>query len=184
MKNEPIVEEIELPQGVDARMEDQLMNIKGPKGELSKKLIHPLISINVEQNKIKLKIERSAKREKKMVGTFKAHINNMIKGVTQGHFYKMKICSGHFPMTVSVVGEEFIIKNFFGERKPRKLRIKQSVSVKVEGDIITIESPDKEAAGQTAGSIEELCKKKRSKFDKRIFQDGIFIINKDGKELK
>jgi large subunit ribosomal protein L6 len=184
MKRKPMLEEIELPQGVEVRIENHIVNVKGPKGEISRRLVHPLVEKSIEHNKIKLTTKRNTKREKKMVGTFKAHINNMIKGVTQGHFYKMKICSGHFPMTVSVVKQDFIVKNFFGERIPRKLKLKPDVDVKVEGDIITIQSLDKEAAGQTAGSIELLCKKKRGKFDKRIFQDGIFIINKDGKELK
>lgn len=184
MKRKPIGEDIELPQDVEARIEDSIVSIKGAKGEVSRKLLHPLIRISPEQNKIRLEAKKNTKRERKMVGTFKAHIKNMIKGVTQGHVYKMKICSGHFPMSVSVVKDEFIVKNFFGERTPRRLKLKSGVSVKVDGDIITIESLDKELAGQTAGSIEELCKKKRSKFDKRIFQDGIFIINKNGKEIK
>lgn len=184
MKRKPITEEIELPTDVEAKIEHNTVKLKGPKGEVSRKLIHPLISISLEQNRIQLGAKKNTKREKKMIGTFKAHIKNMIKGVTKGHFYKMKICSGHFPMSVSVVKNEFIVKNFFGERTPRKLKLSPGVSVKIDGDIITIESLEKELAGQTAGSIEGLCKKKRSKFDKRIFQDGIFIINKDGKEIK
>jgi large subunit ribosomal protein L6 len=116
-----------------------------------------------------------------MMQTFKAHIKNLIRGVMEGHLYKLKICSGHFPMSVSVSGEEFIIKNFMGENVPRTLKLKENVSVKVEGDQVIVESIDKEKAGQTAADIEQLTRVTNK--DLRIFQDGIYITFKDGKEI-
>ena len=50
-----------------------------------------------------------------MVGTIRAHINNMIKGVTEGFTYKLKIRYAHFPMKVYVKGDEVI----FSEVSPR-----------------------------------------------------------------
>ena len=117
-----------------------------------------------------------------MVGTAKAHIKNMIKGVTEGHVYKMKICSGHFPMTVTVTGQELLIKNFFGEKFPRRIKFDNSVKVKVDGQEVVIESPNKDAASHCAAAIEQITK--RSNFDRRVFMDGIYITHKDGKELK
>ena len=52
----------------------------------------------------------------------------------------------------------------------------------MDGENITVESADKELAGQTAADIETLTK--RPGFDKRIFQDGIWMVSKGGKELK
>jgi len=49
----------------------------------------------------------------------------MIRGVTEGYTYKLKICSGHFPMNVSLKGDVLEIKNFIGESVPRKLKIKE-----------------------------------------------------------
>ena len=54
--------------------------------------------------------------------------------------------------------------------------------MKVEGDNVSVESPDKELAGTTASDIEQLTR--RPNFDTRIFQDGIFITSKAGKEIK
>ncbi len=62
------------------------------------------------------------------------------------------------------------------------MKIKEDVDVKVEGDKVTVESPDKEKAGQCAASIEQLTK--RTGYDSRIFQDGIWVVSKSGKELK
>ena len=117
-----------------------------------------------------------------MIGTIKAHVKNMIKGVTEGHRYILKICSGHFPMSVSVSNNEIQIKNFLGEKIPRIVKLRDDVKVKVEGDKIIIESLNKESAGQTAADIETICKIRDK--DIRIFQDGIWIIEKDGKGIK
>ena len=174
--------ELSLPEGVSAEVSAEGITLKGKGGEVAKRLINPFITITVENNIIQLVGKRTTQREKKMIATFKAHLKNMIKGVTEGHFYTLKVCSGHFPMNVSVNNNELTIKNFIGEKVPRVLPLKEGVSVKVEGDLIKVEGPDKELTGQVSADIEELTK--RSKYDTRIFQDGIYIINKDGKELK
>jgi len=106
----------------------------------------------------------------------------MIAGVSEGHTYKLKICSGHFPMTVAVDNKDFVIKNLLGEKVPRKISIKQGVDIKVEGDEIVVTGINKNHVAQQAAAIEEMSK--RSGFDKRIFQDGVYIISKDGKEIK
>ncbi len=87
-----------------------------------------------------------------------------------------------FPDERSANKNELVINNFLGEKIPRKLQLKDNVDVKVEGEIITVKSFDKELAGQTAASIEQLTR--RTNYDIRIFMDGIWIIEKDGKEIK
>jgi len=179
---ENIQEKIEIPKEIEISIVEGVINVKGPKGEASRKLVHPRIKIEVKDSDLLLSSEKATKREKTMIGTFKAHIKNMIRGVGEGHVYKLKICSGHFPMNVSVSGEELIVKNFMGETIPRKLKIRKGVDVKIEGSDVVVESIDKELAGLTASSIEKLTK--RPGFDNRIFQDGIHIYIKDGKEIK
>ena len=111
-----------------------------------------------------------------MINTFKAHLIHMIVGSMEGHVYKLKICSGHFPMTVAMKGDTLEVKNFLGEAHPRTLKIKQGADVKVNGEEIVVESPDKEIAGQTAADIEQLTR--ITNRDRRIFQDGIYIVEK------
>ena len=84
-------------------------------------------------------------------------------------------------MNVSLKGQNFEIKNFIGEAFPRKLVLKENVTVKIEGDSITVTGINKELVSQTAASIETLTR--RNGFDKRRFQDGIYITVKDGKQL-
>lgn len=174
-------EELELPKEVEASYESGILTIKGPKGEINKKLVSPKIDLKISEGKITLNCKKATKSEKKLFYTFLSHIKNMFRGVTDGHGYELKICSGHFPMNVSVTENELVVKNFLGENNPRKLKINPEVKVIVEGDKIRVEGVDKELVGQTAANIESLTKVTGR--DRRIFQDGIYITEKDGKEI-
>lgn len=176
---EDLLKEIELAPGVIAVLEGDLLKIKSSQGEVERKFRHPKINVDVAGNKVVLKINKATKREKKVLGSFKAHIINMIKGVKENHAYTLKVCSGHFPINVSILGQEIVIKNFMGESVPRKVALLPGVEVKISGNEIKVSSPDKELAGQMAASIEKSCK--ITKRDRRIFQDGCYIISKAGK---
>ena len=167
--------EIEIPAGVEVDVKEIIV-VKGPKGEVSKKLFYPTLEITKQDNKIVIEPKNFTKREKKMINTYTAHILNMIKGVQEPFVYKVKACSSHFPMTVSINGQILVVKNFYGEKVPRKAKIVDGVSVKIEGDEIIITGPSKEAVGQTAGNFEK-CTRITNR-DRRIFQDGLWITEK------
>jgi len=177
---EKIRKEIELPDQTTIEI-NETIKLTGPQGTVEKKLFHPKIKIYQQENKVIIEAEKATKKEKKILHSFFSHLKNMIKGVNELHVYKLKICSGHFPMNVSVSNNQLIIKNFFGESVPRKLTIKPGAQVKVEGSEIIVTSASKEIAGQVAADIEQLTRIKNR--DRRIFQDGCYIINKDGKEI-
>lgn len=181
MKIKSFEEKIEIPEGVEVKIDNGVVSVSGNGKTVTKALSHRKVNLSVADKNIVLAFKNGTKREKTMSGTFKAHIKNMFKGVIEGHVYKLKICSGHFPMNVSVSGNKLVINNFLGEKIPRGLDIKEGVDVKIEGDIISVNGIDKELTAQTAADIEILTKVKGK--DLRIFQDGIYITNKDGKEL-
>ena len=139
------------------------------------------MNIKIESSQITISYEKTGKKQKTQLFTTRAHIKNMIKGVQEGYTYKLKICSGHFPMNVSLKGNKIEIKNFIGEKVPRTLILKDGAKVEIKGDIIDVSGINKEIVGQTAASIEKLTK--RPGFDKRIFQDGIYIIEKPDKKI-
>jgi large subunit ribosomal protein L6 len=181
MRIENYSETVELPEKVSAQVADGMVTVKGPKGELSRSFRNPKIAVATEGGEVKFTAALFTKKEKTQLGTFIAHLKNMLKGVTEGHEYTLKVCSGHFPMNVTCTNNQLIVKNFLGEKVPRILRLGTSVKVIVEGDKITVQSISKDGAAQTAASMELLTR--RTSFDKRIFQDGIYIVNKDGKEI-
>lgn len=172
-------ESLLLPQGVSAQITEGAVKLKGPNGEIQKKLVNPKIKIVVEGNKVLFQAKNATKREKTMIGTFRAHVRNMVKSVIEGHTYRLRVCSGHFPMTVNVSNNEVTVKNFFGEKVPRVLKIMKGAEVKLDGNEITVSSMDKDIAGQVAADIENLTRIRNK--DLRIFQDGIYIIEKSTK---
>ena len=102
-------ENIEMPQGIQAQFDKFTLKLKGQKGESSRIFKSPAIQTKIEGTKISFIAKNATKREKTMIGTFTAHVKNMIKGITEGHVYKMKICSGHFPMKVTLKGKNFVV---------------------------------------------------------------------------
>jgi large subunit ribosomal protein L6 len=174
--------EIELPEGVTVNLEtNSLVKLKGPKGEIERSFHHPKIKILVEGKTIVLTSLQATKREKTIIGSYESHIKNMVQGVQEGFVYKLKICSGHFPMNVNVSGDSIIIKNFLGESVPRKAKLIPTVEVKVNGEEIVVSGLDKELTGQMAARIERMCR--ITNRDLRIFQDGCYITHKAGKIL-
>lgn len=172
--------EIVLPPGVTAQLQGAILKVRGAKGEVVRNFIYPKISINVKNGKIILFSAHATKREKKILYTFDAHIKNMVEGVQNLHVYKLKICSGHFPMNVAVSGNNFVVKNFLGEAVPRKTPVLKNVDIKINGTEIVVSGVDREVAGQMAASIENLCRITNK--DIRIFQDGCYIVQKAGKK--
>jgi large subunit ribosomal protein L6 len=179
MERKQITEEIELPDGVSASLVGGMIVIKGKGGELKRAVGGT--QVKAQGNKITLISEKGNKKEKKMLMSLRSHIENMAQGIVKKHEYRLKVCSGHFPISVVVAKGEVQVKNFFGEKVPRVLKLKAGVEVKVEGDIIHVSGVDKEITSQVAGSIQQLTK--RPGFDRRIFQDGIYIIEKSGKTI-
>ena len=138
MTNEGFQEKVTIPDKCEFKQEATKITIKGPKGEISRILPDKQIKLTIEGNELILEYEKSSKREKKNLFTTKAHIKNMFKGVQEGFTYKLKICSGHFPMSVGLKNNVFEIKNFIGEKVPRTIKIKQGADVKIEGHQETI----------------------------------------------
>jgi large subunit ribosomal protein L6 len=176
MKIKEYTEKLEIPEGVAVSVNNGVVIVKGKNGELKRKLSSKKMSIEVKDSAVHFSISLMAKAEKTLLGTFMSHIKNMIDGCQRNYVYKLKICSGHFPMNVAVTNNQLIIKNFIGEKKPRTMAINKGVTVKIDGETIIVESNDVELAGMTTAAIEKLAS--RTGFDKRVFQQGIYITDK------
>ena len=170
---------IAIPGGVSISQDGNTFKVKGPKGELSRNFAHPRIKIAIGEGNVTLSCEYPRIKEKAMVGTYLAHLRNMFRGVTDGYTYHMKVVFSHFPMKVAVKGKQVQIDNYMGGKDPRVADIVGNTTVKVNGADITITSSDIEACGQTAANIEKATS--RGGFDRRVFQDGIYIVSKSHK---
>jgi large subunit ribosomal protein L6 len=170
-----IEEIIEIPEGINIEIEGKMIKVKKGSQESSVQT-RGKFKIKKEGDKIIIYNEQATKNQKREIKTSSAKLRNVINGLQEKYVYKLQICHVHFPVSVSIKDNKVIIKNFLGEKKDRKASIIEGVDVKIEKDIITIESSDKEKAGQTAANMESATR--ITKRDRRIFQDGIFITEK------
>ena len=170
---------VTIPEGVTADYsEDGVVTITGPKGSLNRQFNSTSVSMHQEGGALIVRADLPRRKTKALAGTWNAHLNNMIKGVTEGFTYNLKAFYSHFPMTLEVKGREFVVNNYFGERVPRRANILSGVDVKVNNKVeVVVTGIDKENVGQTAANIERCVVVKNR--DRRVFQDGIYLLNKE-----
>ena len=136
------------------------------------------VAIHQEGGALIVRADLPRRKTKALAGTWNAHLNNMVKGVTEGFTYNLKAFYSHFPMTLEVKGREFVVNNYFGERVPRRADILSGVDVKVNNKVeVVVTGIDKENVGQTAANIERCVVVKNR--DRRVFQDGIYLLSKE-----
>jgi large subunit ribosomal protein L6 len=172
---------IELSDGMNVEYNNGVLKLSKSGKEISKKLNLNKVKLDIKENKIILSHDNATRRESASIGTNWAHINNMIKGLDEEYTYELEICNIHFPMNVKKEGNTIIVKSFLGEKKDRAANILPGVEVDISGNIIKVSSINKEFAGQTAANLEKATRVVGR--DRRIFQDGIFIINKPGRKI-
>ena len=167
---------ITITPGVTVSFENHMMTVKGPKGRNVREFFFPGVDVTVNAGEVVIETASLKKQHKAMVGTYASHVENMINGVTEGFEYKMSIVYSHFPMQTKVEGKSFVINNFLGEKKARVAKIVGETTVKINGSSVIVSGICKEDVGQTTANIEQRCKIKR--FDPRVFQDGIYVVEK------
>lgn len=185
--------EIALPEEVSAEVDHLELTVSGPDGEVTRRLWYPDVSVSTgtttieeetddgetEQREVDAVLIESDEEDAKTMatlGTFESHVRNMIRGVSEGWEYRMEVLYSHFPMQVSVEGDEIVIENFLGERAARRSSIHGDTEVEIDGEELVLRGPNKEDVGQTAADIEQLTRV--SGKDNRVFQDGVYIVEK------
>lgn len=81
---------IAVPAGVDVKIQDHLVSVKGPKGELSRE-IHPDMVVRVEDGSIFVERPSDSKQHRSLHGLSRTLVNNMVEGVTKGYSKTMQV---------------------------------------------------------------------------------------------
>jgi large subunit ribosomal protein L6 len=163
-------------QGAKVKLDGRMLEVSGKHGMVKREFSHPKLKMFIAGNELTVSTMNPSRKELALLGTWEAHVKNMMRGVTEGFLYRMKIVYAHFPMKAIVKGKEFVIENFLGEKSPRSTDIIGDTKVQVKADIVELTGPNVEEVGQTAANIERACEIRG--FDPRVFQDGIYIIEK------
>ena len=178
MRLPEISKTIDVPDGVDVKVEARKVTVNGVKGTLERDFSFAPISIDAMGDKhIRVWAEWPRKKEASLVGTIHSHIQNMITGVQKGFSYKLKIVFSHFPMSIKVKGKTVVIENFTGERNARRAKIIGDAKVKVESEDVVVEGISLEDVSQTAANIEQATKVKKK--DPRVFLDGVYVYERN-----
>ncbi|MFH0889644.1 MAG: 50S ribosomal protein L6 [Candidatus Aenigmatarchaeota archaeon] len=167
---------LEIPKDVKVEIGEDEIVVQGKLGTVKKPMRLNAVDIKVEGSTITINPKNKRRVVKAMAGTIASHINNMIKGVTEGWEYTLKILYLHFPMTVKVEKDKIFINNFLGEHTPRIARIIGGTKVELKGDQIFVTGSNIEDVSRTASNMEMATRIKA--YDRRVFQDGIFITAK------
>ena len=169
---------VDLPAGVQARLDKGQLVVKGPHGEVHRPVPLGALRVTAQGTTVTLGlvVPSERKRARSLINTWERHVANMAQGVTHGFEARMKVVAAHFPMKVSVKDHSVVIENFLGEKYPRTASILPGVEAKVDGEFVVLTGSDIERVGQSAANIERTTKIRD--YDPRVFQDGIYIVDK------
>jgi len=170
---------IQIPQGVNVAIDNMKVTVSGQLGQIERNLWYPGITIKKTDSEVIVEASKPRREQLAMVGTFESHLKNMITGISKGYEYKMKMVYSHFPIQLKTEGNQLLIGNFLGEKKARKASILGNTKVTIQGDQVIVNGINKEDVGQTAANIHTATKIRR--FDPRVFQDGIYLVEKSGR---
>lgn len=168
-----------IPAGVTVKTEKDMLQVKGPKGELVQKL-HPSVSVNLEKGAMKLTVQNpKEKKERALWGLFGALSANMLKGVVEGFSKKLEIHGVGYKAVVKDKNLELEI----GFSHPVIFPISEGVEIKVEKNTITVTGIDKQLVGEVAARIRGLKKPEPYKGKGIRYSDEV-IRKKVGKQAK
>jgi large subunit ribosomal protein L6 len=139
---------ISLPEGVTADIKAGEMTVVGPKGTLSRK-IPARIEIELKDNILTVSSKSKTKQGAATFGTTRAHLANMVSGVSLGWKKELELVGTGY--RAEVVGNELILT--VGYSHPVKIEAPEKVTFKVEKSLITIEGINKETVGEIAAKI-------------------------------
>jgi len=177
--------QVKIPEQIKCTVNNRVVTINGKRGMLRKSFKHTQLDIKMLGKK-RLQAEKwfGSRKDIATVRTVISHIENMMKGVTNGYRYKMKSVYAHFPINIAIQdnGRTVEVRNFLGEKYVRRVVMAEGVQCVQTGqkDEIAVEGNDLELVSQSAASIQQ-CVLVKNK-DIRKFLDGIYVSEKESIE--
>ena len=175
---------ISIPAGVTVTLNDGVVSVKGPKGELSQKVDSSII-VKIEDNNITFDVDENSpvnvKQKQAFHGLYRALVNNMVIGVSEGYKKTMELVGVGY----RVSNQGNLIEFALGYTHPIFIQLPKEVKVETKSErnqnpILTIESCDKELLGLICAKIRSFRKPEPYKGKGILFQ-GEVIRRKSGK---
>ena len=170
---------IDIPSGVDVKVDGPAVTVKGPKGELSLTVASP-IEVKLEENQVLVTRPDDERASRSLHGLTRTLIANQIIGVTQGYTKGLEIVGTGYRVAQKGSSVEFAL----GFSHPVTVEPPAGITLTVEGNNkITVAGIDKQAVGETAANIRKIKKPEPYK-GKGIRYAGEVVRRKAGKSGK
>ena len=171
---------ITVPAGVSIQVKDNVVTVKGPKGELSQ-YINPEINVAIEDGVIELTRPSDNREHRSLHGLYRALINNMVVGVSEGYKKEMELVGVGYRATST--GQVLELALGFSHaiyiKMPKEIKV-EAKTERNKNPLIILESADKQLLGQVCAKIRSLRKPEPYK-GKGIKFVGEVIRRKSGK---
>ncbi|KLO22631.1 50S ribosomal protein L6 [Marinitoga sp. 1197] len=176
---------IDIPNGVEVTINDNIIKVKGPKGELTQEYL-PYVKFVIEDNKIKvegneesMKRKSDAKRINMFQGTYASLVKNMIKGVTEGFKKELEIVGIGY--RAAMQGSKLVLQ--LGYSHPIEYLPPEGITIEVPApNKVIVKGINKYLVGEVAAKIKRF-RKPNVYSGKGIKYVGEVIIRKQGKKV-
>ena len=171
---------ITLPKGVNIEVKDNVVTVKGPKGELSQ-TVDSVIEVTVEDGEVKINRPNDEKQSRAFHGLYRALINNMIVGVSEGYKKTLELVGVGYRAsnTGNVLELSLGYSHMIYLQLPNDIKV-ETKSERNQNPLIILESNDKQLLGQVCAKIRSFRKPEPYK-GKGIKFQGEVIRRKAGK---
>jgi large subunit ribosomal protein L6 len=167
---------VPVPNGVTVTINGNTISVKGPKGELTRKL-HPEMQIAVDDGNVNVTRPTDEQNHRALHGLTRSLIANMVEGVTQGFKKQLEITGVGYKAEVKPFGLQLAL----GYSHPVEYRAPAGIKITApQPTAVVIEGADKEKVGQVAAEIRALRKPEPYK-GKGVKYQGEQIRRKAGK---
>lgn len=167
---------IQIPAGTTVTTDTSTVTVKGPKGEISRKIL-PIVEIIVNGSEVSFAHKQNTAFGRSLWGTYASHVKNMIEGVNTPYVKKLILEGVGYKGDV----QGTVLNLALGFSHPVKVEIPAGITVTAEKGTFTFTGIDKEVVGGFAAKIRSLKKPEPYK-GKGFRYDGEVILRKQGKK--
>jgi large subunit ribosomal protein L6 len=170
---------ISVPAGVEVKVEDNLVSVKGPKGSLQHEVASPIM-VALEENTVTVTRPNDERNSRSLHGLTRTLIDNLIIGVTKGYEKKLEIVGTGYRVVAKGANLEFAL----GFSHPVVIEAPEGITLAVESPTkLSVSGIDKQQVGEVAANIRKLRKPDPYK-GKGVRYAGEIIRRKVGKAGK
>ncbi|GAB2568067.1 50S ribosomal protein L6 [Gracilibacillus alcaliphilus] len=173
------LKQIEIPQGVEVKVDGNHVSVKGPKGELSR-TINSDMKVNIEENVLSVERPTDSKEHKALHGTTRSLIANMVEGVHKGFEKALEIQGVGY--RAQKQGNKLVVNA--GYSHPVEIDAVEGIEVEVPANTrVVVKGIDKQLVGAIAANIRAIRPPEPYK-GKGIRYENEYVRRKEGKTAK